>query len=248
MAAGVRLDRLLVDRGLAPSRERAQRLILAGAVLVDDRPADKPGTVVAADAALRLREEASPWVSRGGEKLVGALDAFGVDPSGLACLDVGASTGGFTDCLLQRGARHVTAVDVGYGQLAWSLRQDPRVTVLERTNARALRPEHIPEPPALVVVDVSFISLTLVLPAIAAVAAPGATVLALVKPQFEAGRGQVGKGGVVRDDAVRAAAVARVRDAAVDLGYAVRGEADSVLPGPKGNREVFLHLVRGAAV
>ncbi|MCW5892356.1 MAG: TlyA family RNA methyltransferase [bacterium] len=247
MAGGVRLDRLLVERGLAPSRERAQRLILAGAVLVDERPADKPGTVVAADAALRLRAEASPWVSRGGEKLVGALDAFGVEPTGLDCLDVGASTGGFTDCLLQRGARRVVAVDVGYGQLAWRLRQDPRVTVLERMNARGLRREQVPIAPALVVIDVSFISLTLILPAVAAVAAPGAVVLALVKPQFEAGRGQVGKGGVVRDDAVRAEAVARVRAAAVALGFTVRGEADSVLPGPKGNREVFLHLVHGGA-
>jgi 23S rRNA (cytidine1920-2'-O)/16S rRNA (cytidine1409-2'-O)-methyltransferase len=241
---GVRLDRLLVDRGLAPSRERAQRLILAGDVLVAERPATKPGTLVAFDAPLRLRAPASAFVSRGGEKLAGALDAFDLDVRGLVALDVGASTGGFTDCLLRRGARRVIAVDVGYGQLAWSVRQDPRVVVLERTNARHLEPRALPETPDLATIDVSFISLTLVLPPVRDVLRPGGTVLALVKPQFEAGRGQVGKGGVVRDPAVRAGAVVRVRQAADALGLEVRGEADSVLPGPKGNREVFLWLVR----
>ena len=178
----------------------------------------------------------------GGEKLAGALDAFGIDPQGRAALDVGASTGGFTDCLLRRGARRVVALDVGYGQLAWSLRQDPRVVVIERTNVRHLQASDLPEPPELVTVDVSFISLALVLPAIARVVVPRSPVVALVKPQFEAGRGQVGKGGVVRDDGVRAAAVARIRTAAAELAFAVRGEADSVLHGPKGNREVFLWL------
>jgi 23S rRNA (cytidine1920-2'-O)/16S rRNA (cytidine1409-2'-O)-methyltransferase len=241
---GVRLDRLLVDRGLVPSRERAQRLILAGEVLVDDRPVTKAGTVVPADAALRLRTPASPYVSRGGEKLAGALDAFALDPSGVVAIDVGASTGGFTDCLLRRGARRVIAVDVGYGQLAWSLRQDARVVVLERTNARALEASMLPEVPSFATMDVSFISLTLILRAVTSVVTPDATIVAMVKPQFEAGRGQVGKGGVVRDPAVRAEAVARVRASAEACGLVVRGEADAVIAGPKGNREVFLWLER----
>jgi 23S rRNA (cytidine1920-2'-O)/16S rRNA (cytidine1409-2'-O)-methyltransferase len=244
VGAGVRLDRLLVDLGLAPSRERAQRLILAGDVLVGDRPATKPGALVAADAVLRLRKTPSAYVSRGGEKLAGALDAFGLDVAGKVALDVGASTGGFTDCLLRRGARRVFALDVGYGQLAWTLRQDERVTVLERTNARRLEASMLTEAPDLATVDVSFISLALVLPAVAAVLRPAGSMVALVKPQFEVGRGQVGKGGVVRDPAVRAAAVARVRDDAQALGLSVRGQSDSVLPGPKGNREAFLWLVR----
>jgi 23S rRNA (cytidine1920-2'-O)/16S rRNA (cytidine1409-2'-O)-methyltransferase len=240
----VRLDRLLVDRGLVPSRERAQRLILAGSVLVDERLVTKPGVLVAADARLRLRAPPSPYVSRGGEKLAGALDAFGLDVRGRVALDVGASTGGFTDCLLRRGARRVIAVDVGYGQLAWSLRQDPRVVVLERINARHLAAVALPETPDLATIDVAFISLALVLPAVAAVLAPGAPVVALVKPQFEVGRGQVGKGGVVRDPGLRAAAVAKVRAAAAAAGLCVGGEAESVLPGPKGNREVFLLLAK----
>ena len=246
MGAGVRLDRLLVDLGLAASRERAQRLILAGEVLVGDRPATKPGTMVAADAPLRLRRPPSDYVSRGGEKLAGALDAFGLEVAGQVALDVGASTGGFTDCLLRRGARRVFALDVGYGQLAWTLRQDARVTVLERINARRLEASMLGEAPDLATVDVSFISLALVLPAVAAALQPAGSVVALVKPQFEAGRGQVGKGGVVRDPTVRAAAVARIRDEAQTLGLTVRGESDSVLAGPKGNREVFLWLARPA--
>jgi len=242
VGAGVRLDRLLVDRGLVPNRERAQRLILAGAVLVCDRPATKPGVLVPADASLRLRAPVSDYVSRGGEKLAGALDAFGLDVAGTVALDVGASTGGFTDCLLRRGARRVIALDVGYGQLAWSLRQDPRVVVLERTNARGLVASMLPETLDLATVDVSFISLALVLPPVAAVLRVGGTAVALVKPQFEAGRSQVGKGGVVRDPAVRAAAVTAVRQAAEAIGFRMRGEAASVLHGPKGNREVFLWL------
>jgi 23S rRNA (cytidine1920-2'-O)/16S rRNA (cytidine1409-2'-O)-methyltransferase len=240
----VRLDALLVERGLVPNRERARRLVMAGDVLVDDRPVTKPGTTVAADAALRLRNAPSPYVSRGGEKLAGALDAFAVRVEGRLALDVGASTGGFTDCLLRRGAARVIAVDVGYGQLAWSLRKDPRVVVLERVNARTLAADDVPGTPELVTVDVSFISLALVLPAIARVVPPGGDVVALVKPQFEVGRDAVGKGGVVRDPAQRAAAVARVRAAAVDAGFVVRGEAESVLPGPKGNQEVFVWLSR----
>jgi 23S rRNA (cytidine1920-2'-O)/16S rRNA (cytidine1409-2'-O)-methyltransferase len=241
----VRLDRLLVERGLAPSRERAQRLIMAGDVLVDDHVVSKAGADVATDAAVRLRAAPSPYVSRGGEKLAGALDAFGLDLTGRAVVDVGASTGGFTDVCLRRGARHVIAVDVGYGQIAWRLRQDPRVTVLDRTNARTLEPAVMPEPPDVAVVDVSFISLTLVLPAVARVLAPAAHVVALVKPQFEVGKDDVGKGGVVRDAAKRASAVTSVRDAMATLGFTVRGEAESVLPGPKGNREVFLWATRG---
>lgn len=247
--AGVRLDRLLVDRGLAPSRERAQRLIMAGGVLVDDRPVTKAGTLVATNATVRLREAPSQWVSRGGEKLAGALDAFGLEVAGRVALDIGASTGGFTDVLLARGARRVIAVDVGYGQLAWRLQQDARVTILDRTNVRHLTAAALPEPPSLVTVDVSFISLTLVLPAIASLldASAAADVVALVKPQFEAGREAVGKGGVVRDPGARAAAVARVREAATAWGLAVRGEAASVLPGPAGNREVFLWLARAGS-
>jgi 23S rRNA (cytidine1920-2'-O)/16S rRNA (cytidine1409-2'-O)-methyltransferase len=244
----VRLDRLLVERGVVPTRELARRLVMAGEVLVDDRPVTKAGTDVAGDAALRLRTPAAPYASRGGEKLAGALDAFGLDPTGLLALDVGASTGGFTDCLVRRGARAVVAVDVGYGQLAWRLRRDPRVTVLDRTNARTLTPARLPAPVDLATVDVSFISLAKVLPAVAACVRPGGAIVALVKPQFEVGRGRVGKGGVVRDEAARAGAVAAVRAAAAGLGLAVRGEAESVLPGPKGNREVFLWLERPAGI
>jgi len=238
----VRIDRLLVERGLVASRERARRLVMAGAVLVADRPVTKPGTEVPDDAAIRLRGDDSPYVSRGGEKLAGALDAFALDVRDRVALDVGASTGGFTDCLLQRGARRVIAVDVGYGQLAWRLRQDPRVVVIERTNARKLTAEMLPEQADVAVIDVSFISLATVLPAVAATVTPGGTIVALVKPQFEVGRGRVGKGGVVRDPALRAEAVATVRAAAERIGLAVQGEVESVLPGPKGNREVFLRL------
>lgn len=240
----MRIDRLLVERGLVASRERARRLVMTGAVLVGDRPVTKPGTEVPDDAEVRLRGTDSPFVSRGGDKLAGALDAFALDVRDRVALDVGASTGGFTDCLLQRGVRRVIAVDVGYGQLAWKLRQDPRVVVLERTNARRLVAEDLPERPDMAVVDVSFISLATVLPPVSAVLTPGATIVALVKPQFEVGRGRVGKGGVVRDSALRAEAVASVRAVAEGLGLTVGGEAESVLPGPKGNREVFL-LLRG---
>jgi 23S rRNA (cytidine1920-2'-O)/16S rRNA (cytidine1409-2'-O)-methyltransferase len=241
--AKTRLDELVLARGLAESRTKAQALILAGRVLVDDKPADKPGMRVAENAALRLRGAPRRFVSRGGEKLAGALADLGLSAAGKRCLDVGASTGGFTDCLLQHGAAHVIALDVGYGQLDARLRSDARVTVIERVNARELSAAQVPpEPPLeLVVVDVSFISATLVLPRIAALA-PRAEVLVMVKPQFEVGRERVGKGGVVREDADRAAAVARVREAAAALGYAPRGEAESRLAGPAGNREVFLWL------
>jgi len=190
---------------------------------------------------VRVRGALRRFVSRGGEKLAGALDDLGLDPTDRVCLDVGASTGGFSDCLLQRGARHVVALDVGYGQLHEKLRQDPRVTVLERTHARDLRADQLPEAVDLVTADVSFISLRLLLPAIAA-AAPRAELLLMVKPQFEVGRGQVGKGGVVRDDALRESAAAAVREAAEELGYRPLGQVDSRLAGPKGNREIFLWL------
>jgi len=243
--AKARIDQLLVTRGLAESRARAQAMILAGNVFVAGARVDKAGTMIAEDAPIDVRGAEHPYVSRGGVKLAGALDAFGIDVRNLRCLDVGASTGGFTDCLLQRGARRVVAVDVGYGQLAWKLRQDPRVVVRERTNARSLTAEMLPERPDVAVIDASFISLATVLPAVAPLVTPGGTIVALVKPQFEVGRGRVGKGGVVRDPALRAEAVGSVRAVAERLGLVVRGEADSVLPGPKGNREVFLWGTRG---
>jgi len=236
-----RLDERVVREGLAPTRTQAQALILAGRVLVDDEPAEKAGQGVAPGAHVRLRGEPRRFVSRGGEKLAGALVELGVDPAGKTCLDVGASTGGFVDCLLQHGAARVVAVDVGYGQLDLRLRDDPRVRVLERTNARSLDPVDVPEAVELVTVDVSFISATLLLPRLAEIA-PAAEWLVLVKPQFEVGREKVGKGGVVRDDAERAAAARRVREAAEALGLAWRGQAESRLPGPKGNREIFLRL------
>ena len=241
-----RLDERVLREGLAPTRAQAQALILAGRVLVDDVPAEKAGQGVAPEARVRLRGEARRFVSRGGEKLAGALADLGVDPTGKVCLDVGASTGGFVDCLLQHGALQVVAVDVGYGQLDLRLRDDPRVRLLERTNARYLDPADIPEAIELATLDVSFISATLLLPRLAEIT-PAAELLVLVKPQFEVGRERVGRGGVVRDDAERAAAVVRVREAAEALGYALRGQAESRLPGPKGNREVFLRLEpRGA--
>jgi len=237
----IRLDALLVERALSESRTRAQSLILAGRVLVNDVPVEKPGTQVCADAALRVRGVARDFVSRGGQKLAGALCDLALDPRGLDCLDVGASTGGFTDCLLQQGARRVVAVDVGYGQLHSRLRADPRIRVLERTHARELTSEQLGGPIDLVTVDISFISLRLVLPPLRALA-PAAEFLVLVKPQFEVGKGQVEKGGVVRDDAKRAQAVASVRACAEALGLEAVGEAESRLAGPKGNREVFLRL------
>jgi len=235
-----------VDEALAESRTRAQALIRAGRVLVDDVPVDKPGTRVREEALLRVRGNDRRFVSRGGDKLAGALADLEIDPGGRLCLDVGASTGGFSDCLLQAGARHVVAVDVGYGQLHESLRQDDRVTVLERTNARDLDAALLPAPVEFVTGDVSFISLRLLLPKIAEVA-PGADCLLLVKPQFEVGREQVGKGGVVRDDALRAAAVDAVRECGEALGYTALGQVDSRVAGPKGNREIFLWLRPGVA-
>ena len=235
-----RLDERLVAAGLAKSRSQAQGLVRAGRVLVDDVPHDKPGMRVATEAALRVRA-GRRFVSRGGEKLAGALEDLALDPTGRRCLDVGASTGGFTDCLLQAGAASVVALDVGYGLLDLRLREDPRVRVLERCNARYLEPERVEEEIELLVMDVSFVSARLLLPALAGVA-PRARWLVMVKPQFEVGRERVGKGGVVRDDALRGEAVDAVSEAAASLGFQERGRADSRLAGPKGNREIFLLL------
>jgi 23S rRNA (cytidine1920-2'-O)/16S rRNA (cytidine1409-2'-O)-methyltransferase len=237
-----RLDTLLADRGLYQSRSRAAAAVMAGDVRVDDRPARKPGELVPDDAELRVAERPA-FVSRGGIKLANALDAFGIDPAGRRALDVGASTGGFTDCLLQRGAEAVIALDVAYGELHWKLRQDPRVTAIERRNARSLDASDLPFRPDLIVADVSFISLTKVLPAVLRCAAPRFDCLALVKPQFEAGRERVGRGGVVRSAEDRRAALLAVAGyAREELGVAVLGFASSGLPGPAGNRESFAWL------
>jgi 23S rRNA (cytidine1920-2'-O)/16S rRNA (cytidine1409-2'-O)-methyltransferase len=239
----VRLDTLLSSRGLFESRSRAAASVLAGDVLLlpERRRAEKPGQLVPEDIEVEV-VAAPPFVSRGGVKLANALDALSVEVAGRSALDVGASTGGFTDCLLQRGAAHVVAVDVAYGELDWRLREDPRVTVLERRNARSLRADELPYAPDLIVVDVSFISLTKVLPAVLACAARRFDSLALVKPQFEVGREAVGKGGVVRDPAARLGALVDVGRAASALGVAVLAFASSGLPGPKGNLETFIWL------
>jgi 23S rRNA (cytidine1920-2'-O)/16S rRNA (cytidine1409-2'-O)-methyltransferase len=236
-----RLDQLLVTRGLAPSRARAQAVALSGNVFVAGTRVDKAGTLVADDAVIEVRSADPPYVSRGGVKLAGALDAFALDVRGLRCLDVGASTGGFTDCLLQRGAARVVAVDVGYGQLAHKLRIDPRVVVMERTNARSLDAAVIDGSSDLTVVDASFIGLGTLVPAIARCTREGGDLVALVKPQFEVGRAQASRGrGVVRDEAIRAEAVALAARAVAAGGFQVCAQEDSVLAGPKGNREVFL--------
>ncbi len=236
-----RLDHILVDRGLVESRARARALVMAGLVFSHGRRLDKPGQPLPPDVALDVRGRDHPWVSRGGLKLVGGLDHFGVDPAGLICLDVGASTGGFTDVLLDRGAARVYAVDVGYGQLAHKLRTDQRVTVLERTNARHLTSGHVPEPVDLIVCDASFIGLRTLLPAPLALAAPGAWLIALVKPQFEVGKERVGKGGVVRDPALHSEVCATIGGWLDDLpGWTARGIAESPITGPEGNREFLI--------
>lgn len=237
-----RLDKLLVDRGLVQSRERARALIMAGQVVVNDHLADKAGTQVSADADIRLKGEDIPFVSRGGLKLARALDEFGLEVADLVAIDVGASTGGFTDCLLQRGARKVYAVDVGYGQLAWKLRQDCRVVNLEKTNIRYLEPEALAESPDLAVIDASFISLDKVLPPTLRLVRDGGAVVALIKPQFEVGKGEVGKGGVVRDENKHRDVVANVVALAESLGLEVCGVTESPILGPKGNREFLIHL------
>jgi 23S rRNA (cytidine1920-2'-O)/16S rRNA (cytidine1409-2'-O)-methyltransferase len=244
-----RIDQLLVDRGLARSRQAAQALVMSRRVHADGKLVDKPGSTVDDQSAIVLDPAPRTWASRGGAKLAGALDAFGIDPAGLTCLDVGASTGGFTDCLLRRGAARVVAVDVGKGQIDWTLRNDKRVVVLDGINARYLKPGMLPEgvvPFPLAVIDVSFISLRHIFPAIAPLLAPAGAgrCVALVKPQFEVGRGKVGKGGIVRDEALRRSAIVDAAAHAHTSGLAVAAIAPSVLPGAEGNREYFLHLVR----
>jgi 23S rRNA (cytidine1920-2'-O)/16S rRNA (cytidine1409-2'-O)-methyltransferase len=239
----VRLDQLLVERGLFPTRERAKRAVMAGVVEVDGRRIDKPGTAVESAAGLRVLAPAEPFASRAGRKLVDALDAFAVEVEGRICLDVGASTGGFTDCLLQRGARRVYALDVGYGQLELRLRNDPRVIVMERVNARYL----LPETCDLITTDVSFISLRKVVPALLPHLAPGGLLLTLIKPQFEAGRGGVGRGGIVRDESVRRAAIDDTVAALVGLGLDLLGQRDSAVAGVGGNREAFALFTRRGA-
>jgi 23S rRNA (cytidine1920-2'-O)/16S rRNA (cytidine1409-2'-O)-methyltransferase len=239
-----RLDKLLVDRGLVQSRERARALVMRGVVLVRGQPETKPGTLIDASAEIVLREDDHPYVSRGALKLVKGLDTFAIDPAGMVCLDIGASTGGFTDVLLRRGAKRVYAIDVGYGQLAWSIRQDPRVVVLERENVRTIDPGRVPEPCDLAVIDVSFISLALVLPKVAELlrVPAGKPVVALVKPQFEVGRELVGKGGVVRDEGARRGAVAKVRAWATEHGFEAGDDVESPITGPAGNVEYLLLL------
>ncbi|MEZ5826189.1 MAG: TlyA family RNA methyltransferase [Geminicoccaceae bacterium] len=239
-----RLDQLLVERGLADSRTRAQALIMAGEVFSGEERLDKPGTRVADDIELRLRDTGPGWVSRGALKLIEGLDHFTIDPAGLVAIDVGASTGGFTHVLLERGVREVFAVDVGHGQLDWRLRNDERVHVLERTNARHLTSEHIPHPADLVVCDASFISLTKVLPAALALTVPGARLVALIKPQFEAGRAEVGKGGVVRDPGVHERVCEEIRTWLEWIGWTVLGVTESPITGPKGNREFLVAASR----
>jgi 23S rRNA (cytidine1920-2'-O)/16S rRNA (cytidine1409-2'-O)-methyltransferase len=235
-----RLDVLVVDRGLAESRARAQALILAGQVIVGDQRVDKPGARVPEDAEVRLKGEALPYVSRGGLKLKAAIDHFALDVRGRTCADIGASTGGFTDCLLQEGAARVYAIDVGYGQLHEKLRGDPRVVLRERVNARYLRDEELPEKVGVLAVDVSFISLRQVLPALLPKLEPGGVLVALVKPQFEVGRERVAKGGVVRDASARAEAIRGIERFVAEAGLRVLGVIDSPVPGPAGNVEALL--------
>jgi len=239
---GSRLDALVVERGLAPTRERARRLILAGQVTVDGQIVAKAGATIRTGAALALVEPDHPFVGRGGVKLAHALQQFGVDPKDRVALDVGASTGGFTDVLLQRGARQVIALDVGHGQLDWRLRNDPRVVVREGVNARALTIDDVPQRVSLVTIDVSFISLALILPAVIPFLEPDADLIVLVKPQFEAGRESVGKGGIVTDPVVHEQAVAKVVAAAESVGFIRLGMTPSPITGASGNREFFLHL------
>ena len=236
------LDKLLVDKGFVQSRERAKTIILAGMVMVGDQMVDKAGTLVERDSRIRLMERDHPYVSRGGLKLEEALREFRLDPRGKVAMDIGASTGGFTDCLLQKGVEKVYAVDVGYGQLAWKLRQDPRVVNLERKNIRYLKPQEIGEKVDLVVIDTSFISVEKFLPNLIPMVREGGEIVALLKPQFEVGKGEVGKGGVVRDKRKHREVLDRISRFSESIGLQVRGTVESPLPGPKGNREFFIYL------
>ena len=242
----IRIDQLLVERGLAESRTRAQALVMAGHVMLGDKKADKPGLQVAEDVAVSVKGQDHPWVSRGGIKLAHALEQFGIVVTGAVAIDVGSSTGGFTDVLLGKGAARVYAVDSGTNQLAWKLRQDPRVIAHEQTSARILSADHIPEPVDLIVCDASFISLSKVLERPMTFARPGAQMVALIKPQFEAGRGEVGKGGVVRDSAVHARVCDAVAGWLEDSGWTVKGRTESPITGPKGNVEFLIWAAREA--
>lgn len=239
-----RADVLLIERRLADSRTRAQALIMAGLVFAGERRLDKPGALIAADAPIEVRGKDHPWVSRGGVKLAHGLDRFRISPEGLVCLDIGASTGGFTDVLLARGASRVYAVDVGHGQFDWKLRNDPRVALFEKTNARNLDARLIPEPPRLIVCDASFIGLEIVLPAALALAAPDARLIALIKPQFEVGKARVGKKGVVRDPALHREVCARIEAWLTARGWRVLGIEPSPIEGPEGNKEFLIAAER----
>ncbi len=242
MAKMERLDRLLVRKGIASTGEKARALIMAGKVALEGKVIDKPGTKIDFEAPIEVRGEASPYVSRGGEKLEGALNAFSVDPKGLIVMDVGASTGGFTDCILQKGARKVYAVDVGYGQLAWKLQRDPRVINLERRNIRYLKREEIEEEVDLILVDTSFISIEKFFAHLLDFLKEGGTILSLIKPQFEVGKGEVGKGGVVRDPTLHQKVIDRISNFCRGLGLEILGITESPLLGPKGNKEFFIYL------
>ncbi len=242
-----RLDILVTERGLVESREKAKTLIMAGQVYVDGQKADKPGDTFSDDAAVEVRGKGLPYVSRGGLKLEKAMREFGLQLQGRTCMDIGASTGGFTDCMLQNGAQRVYSVDVGYGQLAWSLRTDPRVVNLERTNARYLTREQVPEEIGFFSVDVSFISLTLILPAVRPLLAEHGQAVCLIKPQFEAGREKVGKKGVVRDKAVHEEVIEKIRSFALENGFSVLGLTFSPVKGPEGNIEYLIYLERSEA-
>lgn len=235
----IRLDQLLVERGLFSSREKARRAVMAGIVQVDGQRVDKPGTGIAAEAVLEVRGKREPFVSRAGRKLADALDFFSLDPAGWVCLDVGASTGGFTDCLLQRGAQRIYALDVGYGQIDARLRSDERVVVMDRTNARHLQADDLPEAMDLIVIDVSFISLVKVVPALLVHLRPGGLLLPMIKPQFEAGRGAVGKGGILRDETERERVIAQRLSDLQSLGLELLGSTDNRVTGMGGNREAF---------
>lgn len=237
-----RIDRVLMERGIIQSRERAKALIMAGRVKLEGRTVDKPGTKVEVDAQIEIRGEDHPYVSRGGVKLEGALKAFGVDPEGMVVMDVGASTGGFTDCVLQKGSRKVYAVDVGYGQLAWKLRRDPRVVNLERRNVRYLKREEVQEELDLILIDTSFISIEKFLPHLLGFLIREGSIVSLIKPQFEVGKGEVGKGGVVRDAALHQRVMDRISTFSQELGLKVLGMTESALLGPKGNKEFFIYL------
>ncbi len=242
MAEKERLDRLLVGKGIAPSGEKARALIMAGKVAVEGKVIDKPGTRIDSEVPIQIRGEASPYVSRGGEKLDGALKAFDIAPQGLVVMDVGASTGGFTDCILRKGAQKVYAVDVGYGQLAWKLQKDPRVVNLERRNIRYLQRDEVGEEVDLILIDTSFISIEKFLAHLLGFLKRGGTILGLIKPQFEVGKGDVGKGGVVRDPTLHQKVIDRISNFCRGLGLEILGVTESPLLGPKGNKEFFIYL------